>query len=107
MMEIRLQVVDFRISNIRPVEEGKEVEDAEPWDQRQIKLPQEFAVLDLRVSKLPREVESLGSLGSLQLQLFPLRRGARLDPEATRQDAGFGIRDAHCRQPLSRRWFFR
>lgn len=52
-------MVDLRIPNIRPVEKGKEVEDTEPRDQRQIKLPQEFAILGLFISKLSREKGSL------------------------------------------------
>ena len=38
-VEVRLQAFDLGIADVGAVEEGDEVEEAEPWDQAEVEFP--------------------------------------------------------------------
>lgn len=44
-VEAFLQAVEFGIADVGAVEEGDEIEEAEPWDQTEVEFPEEPAVL--------------------------------------------------------------
>ena len=47
-VEALLEAVEFCVANVGAVEEGDEVEEAEPRDQAEVEFPEEFAVLETR-----------------------------------------------------------
>jgi len=47
-LQILLQAIDFRVSNVRPVEKGNQVEEREPWDEFDVEFPEECFVLSQR-----------------------------------------------------------
>ena len=47
-MEGFLEAIEAGVANVGTVEEGDEVEEAEPGDQAEVELPQEAAILGLR-----------------------------------------------------------
>lgn len=40
-----LQAFDFCVSNIGPVQKGGQIEQRQPWDQAEVQLPEQSAVL--------------------------------------------------------------
>jgi hypothetical protein len=44
-LEIFLEAIDLRIANVGSVEEGDQIEQAEPRDQLEVELPEKFAIL--------------------------------------------------------------
>lgn len=40
-----LQAFDFCVSDIGPVEKSSKIQQREPWDQTEVQLPEQFAVL--------------------------------------------------------------
>ena len=45
-MQVLLQAIDFRVTDIRSIEKGYEVEKSEPWDEFEVEFPEQFAVLE-------------------------------------------------------------
>lgn len=44
-MQVFLEAINLRIADVGAVEEGSEVEEAEPWNEFEIEFPEEFAIL--------------------------------------------------------------
>jgi hypothetical protein len=49
-VQVFLQAIDFRVTNICSIEKGYEVEEGEPWDKFEVEFPKKFAILKGKVS---------------------------------------------------------
>jgi len=78
-VEAFLQAVEFGIADVGAVEEGDEIEEAEPWDQTEVEFPEEPAVLgSLSDPCIPEQCADV-IFDRIQCAPSPPRSGQRLD----------------------------